>query len=159
MNTILDDQAVIQRVLDHIEQGTTDRGDQVWHEPVIHYADPARFDAELAVFRRFDTPFCTSASLPEAGSYLARTAAGTPLVVVRGADGVVRGFRNACRHRGMTVAQGSGRLRNFYCRYHGWTYNLDGALRQVPHEDGFPQLDHALHGLVPVATIERLGMV
>jgi phenylpropionate dioxygenase-like ring-hydroxylating dioxygenase large terminal subunit len=45
------------------------------------------------------------------------------------------------------------------CGYHGWTYQLDGKLRHVPHEHGFPGLDKNLHGLVPVRAEERLGLV
>ena len=51
----------------------------------------------------------------------------------RGIDGKVRAFRNACRHRGMQVASNSGCTRAFVCRYHGWTYNLEGRLRHIPH--------------------------
>jgi phenylpropionate dioxygenase-like ring-hydroxylating dioxygenase large terminal subunit len=80
-------------------------------------------------------------------------------VVVRGADGEVRAFRNACRHRGMQVASGSGCSRAFVCRYHGWTYNLEGRLRHIPHEEGFPGFDKDTHPLVPVAATERLGLV
>jgi phenylpropionate dioxygenase-like ring-hydroxylating dioxygenase large terminal subunit len=78
---------------------------------------------------------------------------------VRGADGQVRAFRNACRHRGMQVASGSGCARAFVCRYHGWTYNLEGRLRHVPHEEGFPGLDKEAQPLVPVTARERLGLV
>ena len=84
-------------------------------------------------------PFCPSAALPEAGSYVARIAAGIPLLVVRGDDGRVRAFRNACRHRGMRLADGAGCAKAFVCGYHGWTYRLDGTL--APHSarrPGFP---------------------
>jgi phenylpropionate dioxygenase-like ring-hydroxylating dioxygenase large terminal subunit len=156
----MDDRTVAQRVLDHIENGTTDLGELVWREPVAHYRDPARLQAELErVLRRTPTPFCPSAALPEIGSFVAREAAGVPLVAVRGADGQVRAFRNACRHRGMQVASGSGCARAFVCRYHGWTYNLEGRLRHIPHEAGFPGLDQEAHPLVPVSATERMGLV
>jgi len=156
----MDDQAVAQRVLDHITNGTTDLGDQVWQEPVANYRDPARLQAELErVLRRCPTPFCPSAALPEVGSFVAREAAGVPLVAVRGADGDVRAYRNACRHRGMQVATGSGCTRAFTCRYHGWTYNLEGKLRHIPHEAGFPGFDKEAHPLVPVTASERMGLV
>lgn len=135
MTTAMDDQSVAQRVLDHIANGTTDLGNDVWREPVANYRSEKRLTAEIErILRRFPTPFCPSAALPEAGSYVAREAAGTPLVVVRGTDGKVRGFRNACRHRGMQVASGTGCTRALTCRYHGWTYNLEGGLRHIPHE-------------------------
>lgn len=160
MTTMMDDQSVAQRVLDHIANRTTDLGQSIWREPVANYRSAARLAAEIEqVLKRSPTPFCPSAALPDAGSYVAREAAGTPIVVVRGADGKVRAFRNACRHRGMQVASGSGCSKAFVCRYHGWTYNLEGRLRHIPHEEGFPGFDKEAHPLVPVMARERLGLV
>jgi len=160
MKSGMNDQAVAQRVLDHIANGTTDVGDVVWREPVANYLSAERLQAEVAcVLRRTPTPFCPSAALPEIGSYVAREVAGIPLVVVRGNDGQVRAFRNACRHRGMQVASGTGCARALVCRYHGWTYNLEGRLRHIPHEAGFPGFDKEAHPLVPVAATERFGLV
>ncbi|MBN9535279.1 MAG: Rieske 2Fe-2S domain-containing protein [Alphaproteobacteria bacterium] len=160
MKPAMDDQSVAQRVLDHIAKGTTDLGDTVWREPVANYRSSDRLKAEMEqVLRRSPIPFCPSAALPEVGSYIAREAAGVPLVVVRGVDGEVRAFRNACRHRGMQVAEGSGCTRAFVCRYHAWTYNLEGRLRHIPHEAGFPGFDKEAHPLVPVTATERFGLV
>jgi phenylpropionate dioxygenase-like ring-hydroxylating dioxygenase large terminal subunit len=160
MKTVMDDQAVAQRVLDHIANGTTDIGWEVWREPVANYRSEKRLAAELEqVLRRSPTPFCPSAALPEIGSYVAREATGTPIVVVRGTEGRVRAFRNACRHRGMQVASGAGCSRALVCRYHGWTYNLEGSLRHIPHEEGFPGFDTDAHPLVQVTASERFGLV
>jgi phenylpropionate dioxygenase-like ring-hydroxylating dioxygenase large terminal subunit len=90
---------------------------------------------------------------------VARTVAGVPLLAVRGEDGTVRAFHNACRHRGMMVAEGSGNVRNFACAYHAWTYALDGRLTYIPGAEGFPDCDAAAHGLVPVRVEERGGIV
>jgi len=157
---LFDDSTVVARILDHIDHQTTDQSEAVWREPVENYRSEPRLTAELSlVFRRQPTPFCPSAALPAPGSFVAREAAGTPLVAVRGKDGRVRAFRNACRHRGTKLAQGSGCAKVFECRYHGWTYGLDGALRHVPHEHGFPGLDKSTRGLVPVDAVERNGLV
>jgi phenylpropionate dioxygenase-like ring-hydroxylating dioxygenase large terminal subunit len=155
----LSDQAVAARVLAHVEHETTDVGRQIWREPVAHYRSVERLEAELGVLRRWPVAFCPSAALPQTGSYVAREAAGTPLLVVRGEDGRVRAFRNACRHRGTQLAADSGCARSFVCPYHGWVYRLDGTLRHVPHEHGFPGLDKATHGLAEVACEERVGIV
>jgi phenylpropionate dioxygenase-like ring-hydroxylating dioxygenase large terminal subunit len=161
MNALLDDRGVTERVFAHIAAGTTDLSDGVWREPVANYRSEERLRTEIAqVLRRMPTPFCPSAALAEPGAFTAREAAGTPLVAVRGGDGVARVFRNACRHRGMRIASGSGCSRAFVCRYHGWSYGLDGRLAHVPHERGFPDLDRAQHGLVPVHAVEeRAGLV
>jgi phenylpropionate dioxygenase-like ring-hydroxylating dioxygenase large terminal subunit len=160
MTQLLDEPAIAQRVLDHIDHKTTDLSTACWREPVANYRSETRLGAELErVFRRVPTPFCPSAALPEVGSYVARDAAGTPILAVRGDDGVVRAFRNACRHRGAQLACGVGQEKGFVCRYHGWTYGLDGALRHVPHAEGFPGLNKSTRGLVAVDAVERGGLV
>ena len=160
MNLPMPDTDVAQRVFDHIANGTTDMGAEVWHEPVANYRSTSRLEREVEhVLRRRSIAFCPSAALLEPGAYLAREAAGVPIVAVRGRDGVVRAFRNVCRHRGMRLAEGSGCANAFVCGYHGWAYGLDGALKAVPHEHGFPGLDKSTHGLVPVATTEHGGLV
>jgi len=157
--SLLSEEQVIERIFTHIDNGTTDVGDTVWREPVVHYQSQERFEAEVALLKRLPVPFCPSAALPEKGNYIARSAAGTPLVVVRGLDGQVRAFINACRHRGMQVAKGSGCSRTFVCPYHAWTYNLEGALKTVPGQDGFPDIDIDQHGLVEVSAEEKGGIV
>ena len=157
--TLMDDPTVVQRIFDHIDNQTTDLSEGSWREPVEHYRSPERFAAELDVLRSGTTAFCPSAALPEIGSYVARDAIGTPILAVRGADGRVRAFRNACRHRGARLTSGAGCEKAFVCRYHGWTYGLEGALRHVPHEYGFPGLEKETRGLVPLATVELRGLV
>ncbi|MCI0389716.1 MAG: Rieske 2Fe-2S domain-containing protein [Acidobacteria bacterium] len=160
MTLLSDDQSVVQRIFDHIDKRTTDRSDASWREPVENYRCRQRFAAEIElVLRRYPTPFCPSAALPETGSYVARDAAGTPILAVRGSNGQVRAFRNACRHRGTQLADGSGCQKAFVCPFHGWAYGLDGRLLHVPHEDGFPGLDKTARGLAPVESKEMHGLV
>ncbi len=159
MSNLLDDRTVVQRIFDHIDHQTTDLSDATWREPVANYLSPERFAAEMEVLRRYPVPFCPSAALPENGSYIAREVAGTPILAVRGSDGVVRAFRNVCRHRGMQLADGSGCQKAFVCPFHGWTYGPEGNLRHVPHEDGFPGLNPNTRGLAPLPVIERHGLV
>ena len=147
---MLNDAELLDHILKHIDEGTTDLGDEDWHEPVENYASQTRFDAERQLMRRLPVAFCPVAALPENGSYVARASAGVPIVVVRDLSGTVRAFRNACRHRGMQLAEGSGCTKIFRCSYHGWAYRLDGRLEYVPHEHGFPDLDKDSTGLVPV---------
>ena len=159
------DGEVIQRILDHADAKTTDLGEATWREPVENYRSVERFQQEMELFRRLPLVFCPSAALPANGSYVARTLAGAPVLAVRGDDGVVRAFHNACRHRGMILAEGSGDARSLTCRYHAWSYGLDGRLRYVPGsegvsgQDGFPGLDRDAHGLTPVRAEERGGLV
>jgi phenylpropionate dioxygenase-like ring-hydroxylating dioxygenase large terminal subunit len=160
MDQLLDDAQLAHRILDHIDNATTDVGRETWREPVENYRSEARLQRELhEIFWGTPTAYCPSAALSKPGAYLAREAAGTPIVAVRATDGKVRAFRNACRHRGTAVACGAGTAASLICPYHGWAYALDGRLRHVPHESGFPGLDKTTHGLVPLQTIEHGGVV
>ncbi len=159
MTGLMSDADVIARVFHHIDNKTTDLADDVWRQPVESYMSDERFADELEMFRRLPVVFCPSAALPETGSYLARTASGVPILAVRGDDGRVRAFYNSCRHRGMAVAEGRGKVGAFVCRYHAWAYGLDGSLKHVPGNQGFPDLDRDAHGLVQVQAEERGGLV
>ena len=156
---LLETNEVIDRVFTHIDNGTTDLGTIQWHEPVAHYTSDERYEQEVALLRQRPVVFCPSAAIPDAGSFISRTAAGTPLLVVRDNDLKIRAFINACRHRGMKVASGQGCKRTFSCPYHGWTYNLDGSLRGVPGEEAFPDLEKETAGLKELFAIERGGLV
>lgn len=158
-STYLDPVALVARILAHVDAGSTDLGPRTGRVPVAHYTDPARLGAELDLLRRLPVPFCPSSALTEAGSFLARTAAGVPLVAVRGREGEVRVFRNACRHRGTALAEGSGCARSFVCPFHGWVFGLDGSLSHVPDAYGFDGVDLAARNLVPVPCQERAGIV
>ena len=155
----LSDSDVVDRVLGHVADRTTDRGERTWREPVAHYRSPERLERERALMRALPVAFCPSIALPGPGAFIARRAAGTSLIAVRGQDGTVRAFKNACRHRGAELVSGSGCTGAFVCPYHGWSYGLDGALRGIPHPDGFPDLDTAANGLAEVTAIETKGIV
>ena len=159
MSGLMSDKQVIQRVPDHATARTTDLGDTVWREPVASYQSEQRFAEEMELFKRLPMVYCPSAALAENGAYVARTLAGVPLVAVRGSDGVVRAFHNSCRHRGMMLVEGEGRVGGLVCPYHAWVYGLDGSLRSTAGADGFPGLDTRAHGLVQVHAQERGGLV
>jgi len=159
MSEFMSDADVVARALEHIENKTTDRSDDVWREPVENYRKPERFAQELGLFKTLPIPFCPSAALTKPGDYIAREAAKTPLIVVRGQDGKARAFKNACRHRGAELVAGSGCVGAFVCPYHGWSYGLDGALRGIPHADGFPDVDEMETRLAEVTVIETKGII
>jgi len=68
----------------------------------------------------------------EPGSFLALRIAHAPVVLVRDEEGELRGFVNVCRHRAHPVAMKDGCRKLLQCRYHGWTYTLDGRLENAP---------------------------
>lgn len=89
----------------------------------------------------------------EPGRYVSFEIAGEPVVVVRGNDKILRGFFNVCRHHAAAVVTKSeGKAENLRCPYHGWTYNLEGALVLTPEFGGVDNFDRSANGLVPIQT-------
>lgn len=157
-SSVADDVEIVRRIFAHIDAGTTDEGD-AWREPVENYLDPARFTKELEVLRSYPSVLLPSAAIPKAGDHAERVTFDVPLFAVRDHDGRARVFRNSCRHRGMALVEGPGCTHALVCRYHGWTYRLDGALSHVPHADAFPDLDMSTRGLVEVDSREVDGLI
>ncbi|MEJ7585030.1 MAG: SRPBCC family protein, partial [Acidimicrobiales bacterium] len=129
--------------------------------PASWYHDPVVFEQERqAIFAREWQVVARSSQVGETGSYVATELAGWPVVVVRGEDGALRGFHNVCRHRaGPLVWDGDGRCSRFVCRYHGWSYALDGALASARDFGDADDFDPTLFGLHPVVVQEWRGLV
>jgi phenylpropionate dioxygenase-like ring-hydroxylating dioxygenase large terminal subunit len=82
-------------------------------------------------------------------------------VVVRDQQGQVRAFHNLCRHRASrVVADDKGHCgKSFICPFHGWSYNLDGSLKNIPKADSFPQIDREEFGLKTIDCEVWQGMI
>jgi glycine betaine catabolism A len=146
-----------------IEQRTTPRAKRgVGVLPAHCFTSPARFAAERAhLFARTPSVVALVHHVRDPGAVLAVDVAGVSCVLVRGNDGVLRGFLNACRHRGTELVArecNSQVKKTLVCRYHAWTYDLTGRLAHVPHASGFEGCE-AGRDLVPVHVAERFGFV
>lgn len=88
--------------------------------------------------------------LPDPGDFKVLKVATESAIIVRGSDGIIKGFANVCRHRGSLVCLDSeGHTQKFSCPYHGWMYDIDGKLtaaRNMPES-----FDKSQHGLNPVS--------
>ena len=157
-SSVAEDVEIVRRIFAHIDAGTTDEG-AAWREPVENYLDPTRFTHELNTLRAFPSVYLPSSAIPNPGDHAERVTFGVPLFAVRDRDGRARVFRNSCRHRGMAVVEGPGCSHALVCRYHGWTYRLDGTLSHVPHAEAFPDLDMSARGLVEVDSREVDGLI
>ena len=94
--------------------------------------------------------------LQNPGDHIVATLGRTSVVVSRNVDGTLKGMVNICRHRLHPVALEDGSSKVLQCRYHGWSYKLDGSLLNAPRCRDELQLDKAGHGLLPVA-VDTLG--
>ncbi len=126
--------------------------------PAGRYTDPAFLDLEFRyMWKRAWLYACHVDEIPKPGDFIMWTKTGSPIVVVHGKDGVIRAFYNSCRHRGAPIVQTEcGHVEGFVCKYHGWTYGLDGKLLNLRDKRDFPDLDMSKYPLNPVRC-ERLG--
>jgi choline monooxygenase len=120
--------------------------------PAAWYVDPRILDLERStVFAQSWQLALRIDQVRAPGQYVSCELAGEPIVVVRGEDGIVRGFFNVCRHHAAAVVtESEGSARMFRCPYHGWTYGLDGALRGTPDFSEVCDFDRTTHGLIPL---------
>ncbi len=88
--------------------------------------------------------------LARPGDFVPATIIDEPIVITRGADDELRGFYNVCRHRAGQVALSKGNRKSLQCRYHGWTYGLDGTLRAAPEMEETEGFSKDEFGLMPV---------
>src|SRR5271154_322520 len=105
------------------------------------YVDPAIFELEIErIFHRSWVYIGHASEVPNAGDYRLRSIGRQPVMMVRGADGVVRVLMNRCRHRGAIVCETeSGNEKIFRCWFHGWTYDTTGRLMSVSLPDGYDE--------------------
>ncbi|MDR3508154.1 MAG: aromatic ring-hydroxylating dioxygenase subunit alpha [Caulobacteraceae bacterium] len=130
--------------------------------PASVYRDPALWPQERTRIFAASWQFVThDSALAQAGDWVAEAVAGYPVVVVRGEDGAIRAFHNVCRHRAGPLTQGdSGHCEGVLtCRYHGWTYTLDGRLRAARDFGPSPDFDPRAFGLYPVRVELWRGLV
>ncbi len=153
---------LIRELLDHHAAGTTQLADDMLVLPAEVYTSESHWEVEReALFRCRPVVACLSGAVASAGDYVSITTGGVPVVVVRGDDGMLRGFRNVCRHRASSVMSGCGSgASSLRCPFHAWTYRLDGSLLARPQAgEGFTGTDESQLGLVPVPVGEACGVV
>jgi choline monooxygenase len=129
--------------------------------PSTWYTDPGIFALERRTI--LSRSWQLAARIDQIGShgqYFTCDIAGEPILVVRGNDDVLRGFFNVCRHHAAAITtQCEGRTENLRCPYHGWTYDLSGALVHTPEFAGVADFDRSANSLIPVQVAEWRGWV
>jgi len=125
--------------------------------PSRYYLDPGIFEREKErIFGRTWQLVARYEELQRVGDFVPVTVVDEPVVVTHGTDGRLRAFYNVCRHRAGQVALTRGNRKSLQCRYHGWTYGLDGTLRACPEMEATEDFRKEDFGLAPVR-VDRWG--
>ncbi|MGH8197350.1 MAG: aromatic ring-hydroxylating oxygenase subunit alpha [Steroidobacteraceae bacterium] len=96
----------------------------VYHEPEIYEGEIRR------IFLKSWQYVGHASQIPDRGDYFLFEIAGESVILVRDGEGHVNALLNVCRHRGSRICETTeGHEKRFTCKYHGWTYGLDGSLR------------------------------
>lgn len=156
-------QELIRRVLDHIENGTTDTAPAERTVPTEDYLGAERLEREgRAVFQRRPVLLAHSSQLAKAGEFVTEDVNGRPLLAVRTRRGEVRAFLNVCRHRGarLVEAEQGTAVNGFSCRTHAWRYDDEGTLAHVPDQARcFSPSALGERNLFRVPVLERHGFI
>ena len=135
--------------------------------PAGWYRDPVNASFEFErIFRRSWQFVGHAADLPAVGTAARLDCGDLSLFVLRGADGALRAFRNACSHRGSRLIDGDpstglafvldARVR---CSYHGWCFDSQGRLESLPGDPGLTTVDANAHALAALPIAEWRGLV
>ncbi len=130
--------------------------------PGRYYYDPAIYAREQErIFARMWIYAGHISSLPAPGDYRVVQLAGESVIVVRDRQGELHAFLNVCRHRGSRLcSEAAGTLKgSIQCRYHAWTYGLDGKLLGAPNVLNLEDFDRSAYGLHSVALEVWQGMI
>ena len=130
--------------------------------PSVWYKSEEMYELERrAIFSRKWQLVTHKARLKEPGDWLKYEIVGFPFVLCRDRQGNINGFHNVCRHRAFPVVledQGSSKI--FSCKYHGWSYGLNGKLAKAPEYQELEGFDKDANGLFPIHVhIDNNGFV
>jgi phenylpropionate dioxygenase-like ring-hydroxylating dioxygenase large terminal subunit len=104
--------------------------------PASWYTSPEMYNFERrAIFSKRWIFLTHKSRVAETGDWLRYTIAGFDIILTRDREGKINAFHNVCRHRAYPVVEGElnhGKAKILACRYHGWSYGLNGKLAKAP---------------------------
>jgi len=93
---------------------------------------------------------CSLDNLKNIGDYFLSNIANKPIIVIKTNEKEVKSFYNVCKHRAGPLALKNGNCKLFKCKYHGWSYDLDGNLIATPEFDKVENFSKKDYGLTEI---------
>ncbi|OJW22260.1 MAG: (2Fe-2S)-binding protein [Rhodospirillales bacterium 69-11] len=105
------------------------------------YTSPEFFKAEVEkIWPNVWQLAAREEDMSEPGDVVVYENVGRSYLVTRQEDGSIRAFHNVCLHRGRKLRAESGPAEIFHCPYHGFAWNLDGTVNNIPCRWDFSHL-------------------
>ncbi len=126
------------------------------------YRDAALFDVEMdKIFGATWVWVAHASELPSKNTFKTTFVGKQPVIVTRDKDDQIHVLLNRCRHRASSVCEAKrGKASVFVCPYHGWSYDVDGGLRKIPHIGGYDEaFDKADYGLKSLRVEQYAGLI
>ena len=101
---------------------------------------------------------CRAEEIPEVGDFYLYEIVDDSYIVIRTEDGI-RAYVNACLHRGRRLKDYSGYCSEIRCPFHGFAWQLDGSLQDIPADWDFPHVEADEFGLPQAQVGEWAGFV
>lgn len=111
--------------------------------PYERYTSKEFFDQEMnKMWSKVWQWACREEHIPEVGDFVVYDVGYHSIIVVRAGEDEIKAYHNSCLHRGTQLqpSDSIGSVPAFKCPFHGWTWNLDGSLNDVPCEWDFPRV-------------------
>lgn len=121
--------------------------------PASWYTSPEMYELERrAIFSKRWLFITHSSRLKQAGDWLRYEMAGFDFIITRDRQNNINAFHNVCRHRAYPVIEneGHGNAKILACRYHGWSYGLNGKLAKAPGYQDLDGFDKEQNGLFKI---------
>jgi phenylpropionate dioxygenase-like ring-hydroxylating dioxygenase large terminal subunit len=126
--------------------------------PVEQFTSRDFHDLEVEkLWKRVWQMACHEDDIPDVGDYLPYDIADLSFLIVRTGPDEFKAYHNACLHRGRKLREVRGkRADEIRCPFHGWCWELDGTLKEIPCEWDFTYLDRSQQSL-PEVKVGRWG--
>lgn len=149
-----------RRTLERMRSKTTDLDVEPMRVDPAIYTDSAYAERERRViFHGMPIVAGLTRDIPEPGNMMLFDVLGPSILLTRGKDGAVNAFLNMCPHRGAKVVTECTKRTRMTCRFHAWTFDLEGKLIGQPGKEGFEGIDKSELGLVKVPVAEKYGLI
>lgn len=126
--------------------------------PAARYFSPQFHAQEVEkVWKKVWQMACWSQDIPKPGDIHVYDIADISILVVRQKEGGLKAFYNSCLHRGRQIHDTHAHAPVLRCAYHGFTWSLDGSLKNIPSHWDFPQVDETKFDLPQIRVEEWNG--